>query len=72
MSFAQRFPSVWGLLTTLGLLLLLAAGNMLRSGSAEEAHRAPDVIVGLVKKVVHTSERYDGDRLFTRDIFGSD
>ncbi|WP_409427593.1 TerC/Alx family metal homeostasis membrane protein [Mycobacterium sp. SMC-11] len=49
-----------------GLLLLLAAGNMLRSGSAEEAHRAPDVIVGLVKKVVPTTERYVGDRLLTR------
>lgn len=49
-----------------GLLLLLAAGNMLRSGSAEVSHRTPDVIVGLVKKVVHTSEHYDGDRLFTR------
>ncbi|CAJ1510433.1 TerC/Alx family metal homeostasis membrane protein [[Mycobacterium] holstebronense] len=49
-----------------GLLLLLAAGNMLRSGSAEVSHRTPDVIVGLVQKVVPTSERYDGDRLFTR------
>lgn len=49
-----------------GLLLLAAAGNMLRSGSKEASHRTPDVIVGLVKKVVPTSARYDGDRLFTR------
>lgn len=49
-----------------GLFLLLAAGNMLRSGRNEEAHRTPDVIVGLAKKVVPTSARYDGDRLFTR------
>ncbi len=49
-----------------GLLLLLAAGNMLRSGGTGVSPRLPDAIVGLVQKMVPTSARYDGDRLFTR------
>ena len=47
-----------------GLVLLLTAGHMLRP-EGEESHTADNVMVRLARKVFHTSEHYDGDRLFT-------
>jgi tellurite resistance protein TerC len=47
-----------------GLVLLLTAGNMLRS-EGEESHSAENIIVRLARKVFHTTDYYDGDRLFT-------
>jgi tellurite resistance protein TerC len=47
-----------------GLILLLTAGNMLKS-EGEEAHSADNVIIRLARKVFHTTDYYDGDKLFT-------
>ena len=47
-----------------GLVLLLTAGHMLRP-EGEESHTADNVMVRLARKVFHTSEHYDGDKLFT-------
>lgn len=49
----------------LGLILLLTAGSMLRSASGDEALKADNVAIRLAKRVIHTSEHYDGDKLFT-------
>lgn len=49
----------------LGLILLLTAGSMLRSASGEEALKADNVAIRLARKIIHTSEHYDGDKLFT-------
>ncbi|OMC32244.1 transporter [Mycobacterium colombiense] len=48
-----------------GLVLLIAAGSILRPNDGEESHRADNVIIRMAKKVLHTSEHYDGDKLFT-------
>ncbi|OBJ06738.1 TerC family protein [Mycobacterium colombiense] len=49
-----------------GLVLLIAAGSILRPDEGEESRRAADnVIIRMAKKVLHTSEHYDGDKLFT-------
>ena len=47
-----------------GLILLLAAGNMLKP-EGEESHSADNVIIRLARKVFHTTPHYDGDKLFT-------
>ena len=47
-----------------GLILLLTAGNMLRP-EGEESHTGDNVMVRLARKVFHTTETYDGDKLFT-------
>ena len=48
-----------------GLVLLLTAGNMLKPESSEESHTADNFIVRLARKVFHTTDHYDGDKLFT-------
>ena len=48
-----------------GLVLLLTAGNMLKPESSEESHTADNIIVRLARKVFHTTDYYDGDKLFT-------
>src|SRR6478609_828664 len=48
-----------------GLILLLAAGNMFKPESSEESHTADNIIVRLARKVFHTTDYYDGDKLFT-------
>jgi tellurite resistance protein TerC len=47
-----------------GLILLITAGNMLkpRGGDRESAD---NIMVRTAKKLVHTTDRYDGDKLFT-------
>src|SRR5215216_7410185 len=47
-----------------GLILLLTAGNMLKP-EGEETHSADNFIVRLARRVFHTTDYYDGDRLFT-------
>ncbi|TXI49324.1 TerC family protein [Mycolicibacter arupensis] len=49
----------------LGLILLLTAGSLLRSASGDEALKADNVFIRLAKRVIHTSDHYDGDKLFT-------
>ncbi|NLU61723.1 TerC family protein [Rhodococcus sp. HNM0563] len=47
-----------------GLILLLTAGNMLRP-ETEESHTAENFIIRLARRFLHTSEHYDGHKLFT-------
>lgn len=47
-----------------GLILLLTAGNMLRPES-EESHTADNFMIRTAKKVFHTTDYFDGDKLFT-------
>ncbi|HET6625757.1 MAG TPA: TerC family protein [Nocardioidaceae bacterium] len=47
-----------------GLILLLTAGNMLKP-DGEESHTDDNVVVRLARKVIHTTDHYDGDKLFT-------
>jgi tellurite resistance protein TerC len=47
-----------------GLILLLTAGNMIKS-EGEDSHTADNIMVRLARKVFHTTEHYDGDKLFT-------
>ncbi|HET6627963.1 MAG TPA: TerC family protein [Nocardioidaceae bacterium] len=47
-----------------GLILLLTAGNMLKP-EGEESHTGDNVMVRLARKVIHTTDYYDGDKLFT-------
>jgi tellurite resistance protein TerC len=48
-----------------GLILILTAGNMLASDHDESETAADNVVVRLSRKVIHTTEHYDGDKLFT-------
>ena len=47
-----------------GLVLLVTAGNLLKPGG-EDSHSAQNIVVRLARRLFHTSEVYDGDRLFT-------
>ncbi|TQC50536.1 TerC family protein [Rhodococcus sp. WS4] len=47
-----------------GLILLITAGNLLRP-ETEDSHSADNFIIRLAKKFMHTTEHYDGDKLFT-------
>lgn len=47
-----------------GLILILTAGNMLKP-EGEEAHSGDNIMVRLARKVIHTTDYYDGDKLFT-------
>jgi tellurite resistance protein TerC len=47
-----------------GLILLITAGNLLKPES-EEGHSADNFIIRIAKKVFHTTDYYDGDKLFT-------
>ena len=47
-----------------GLILLVTAGNLLRPES-EDSHSADNLVIRLARKVFHTSDRFDGDKLFT-------
>jgi tellurite resistance protein TerC len=47
-----------------GLILILTAGNMLKS-EGEDSHTGDNIMVRLARSLIHTTEHYDGDRLFT-------
>src|SRR5215212_5043460 len=47
-----------------GLILLITAGNLLKE-EGEDSHSADNLIVRLARRFLHTSEHYDGDKLFT-------
>lgn len=47
-----------------GLVLILTAGNLIKP-EAEESHAADNVMIRLTRKMLRTSEHYDGDKLFT-------
>ncbi|MCM6779012.1 TerC family protein [Nocardia sp. CDC159] len=47
-----------------GLVLLVTAGNLLKP-EASENHSADNLPIRLAKRLFRTSDRYDGDKLFT-------
>ncbi|HEY6747864.1 MAG TPA: TerC family protein [Mycobacteriales bacterium] len=47
-----------------GLILLLTAGNLIKPEGAD-SHSADNLVIRLARKLFHTSQTYDGDRLFT-------
>src|SRR6187200_1733072 len=47
-----------------GLVLLMTAGNMLKP-EGEDSHSADNIMIRLARRLFHTTETYDGDRLFT-------
>ncbi|WP_122816446.1 TerC family protein [Nocardioides pantholopis] len=49
-----------------GLILLLTAGNMLK-GDHDEAEGADNFIIKIARRFLHTSDHYDGDKLFTME-----
>ena len=48
-----------------GLILLLTAGNLLRESRSEEDEPPDNIIIRLARRVLRTSDSYDGDKLFT-------
>lgn len=48
-----------------GLILLLTAGNLLKPDNEEDSRKADNFVIRLAKKVIRTTEHYDGDKLFT-------
>ncbi|MGP9529060.1 TerC family protein [Arthrobacter sp. S41] len=47
-----------------GLILLLTAGNLLKKD--DESDEANNFIIRIAKKLFHTTDSYDGDKLFTK------
>ncbi|MFC0105977.1 TerC family protein [Kibdelosporangium aridum] len=47
-----------------GLILLITAGNLMKPRGSED-RTADNFMVRLARKLFHTSDRYDGDKLFT-------
>lgn len=47
-----------------GLILLITAGNLLRPDAHGDEH-ADNFMIRMARKVFHTTEHYDGDKLFT-------
>ena len=48
-----------------GLILLLTAGNLLKPAGAD-THSPDNLVVRLARRLLRTSDTYDGDRLFTQ------
>ena len=48
-----------------GLVLIYAAVTMLRPGHASHESAGDNVVVRLARRFIHTTEHYDGDKLFT-------
>jgi TerC family integral membrane protein len=46
-----------------GLILLLTAGNLIKPES-EDSHSADNVMIRIARRFLHTSDDYDGDKLF--------
>jgi tellurite resistance protein TerC len=47
-----------------GLILLITAGNLVKPTS-EDSHTADNIMVRAARKLFHSTETYDGDKLFT-------
>ncbi|MEE1621791.1 TerC family protein [Zafaria sp. Z1313] len=47
-----------------GIILLVTAGNLLKPGGHED-DQANNFIIRLAKRFLHTTDHYDGDKLFT-------
>jgi tellurite resistance protein TerC len=48
-----------------GLILLVTAGNLLREQRTEEEETPDNIIIRLARRVLRTSDTYDGDKLVT-------
>jgi tellurite resistance protein TerC len=48
-----------------GLILLITAGNLLRNESRDDEPAPDNIIIRLARRVLRTSDTYDGDKLFT-------
>ncbi|MEZ0341665.1 TerC family protein [Mycobacterium sp. pV006] len=48
-----------------GLILLLTAGNLLKSERDDDDREADNFVIRLAKKFIRTTEHYDGDKLVT-------
>ncbi|MEL4359348.1 MULTISPECIES: TerC family protein [unclassified Luteococcus] len=48
-----------------GLVLLVTAGNMLKPEDSGDGHGADNIMIRIARKLFHTSDHYDGDKLFT-------
>ncbi|GAB2607476.1 TerC/Alx family metal homeostasis membrane protein [Kocuria himachalensis] len=49
-----------------GLILLLTAGSLIKKELASEEHdEADNFVVRLARRLIHTTDHYDGDKLFT-------
>lgn len=48
-----------------GLFLILTAGNLLKPESDDESDEANNIIIRVAKRLMHTTDHYDGDKLFT-------
>src|SRR3954454_14781654 len=48
-----------------GLILLITAGNLLRQQGGDEEETPDNIIIRSARRVLRTSETYDGDKLFT-------
>jgi tellurite resistance protein TerC len=46
-----------------GLILLVTAGNLFRP-EGEDSHSADNIMIRIARRFLHTSDVYDGDRLF--------
>ena len=56
-----------------GLILLITAGNLIKpekDGDDEESSEANNFIIRLAKRFMHTTDYYDGDKMFTVDSHG--
>ena len=50
-----------------GLILIFTAGNLIKGEVTDDkSDEANNIVVRLAKKVFHTTDYYDGDKLFTR------
>ncbi|GAA2506850.1 putative membrane protein [Winogradskya humida] len=59
----NRFAFVFYLF---GLILLITAGNLLKSDDDDDDERTADnVLIRIARRFLRTSEEYDGDKLFT-------
>jgi tellurite resistance protein TerC len=48
-----------------GLILLVTAGNLLREQGRNEEDTPDNIIIRVARRFLHTSDVYDGDKLFT-------
>jgi tellurite resistance protein TerC len=49
-----------------GLILLVTAGNLLREQGGDDEESSDNIIIRLARRVLHTTDTYDGDKLFTQ------
>ncbi|MEV4352303.1 TerC family protein [Actinoplanes sp. NPDC049596] len=48
-----------------GLILLITSGNLLREQRGEQEEKPDNFVIRIARRVLRTSDEYDGDKLFT-------